>query len=151
MTGPEIEFDALLDAFEYVSSEQGENVALLCRETGVIHWHSDLEIDLEPLPDDVDDAQKYIAIPHKNDLDLGKRLVLRFCRDVLPDAVAEVKEIFSRRGAYANFKRLLEQRVLVDQWYDYEAKAQREALLEWCRDNDIKVRGPRGANDSEIS
>jgi hypothetical protein len=151
MTGPEIDLDALLDALEFVSTGQGENEAFLCVETGVIHWHSELEIVLEPLPDDVDDAQKYIAIPHKNDLDLGKRLVLRFCRDVLPDAVPEVEEIFRRRGAYANFKSLLERRALLDQWYDYEAKAERDALVEWCRDNDIKIHGLRDAQNPGIS
>ena len=36
------------------------------------------------LPDDIDD-EKYIAIPNKKELDLGKPLVLDFTREFLPD------------------------------------------------------------------
>lgn len=105
MTHVAVKFDELLGAFEFVSAGQPmEHEAYLCIGTGVIHYHSEL-VDLEdPLPDDIDDPEMYIAIPHKNDLELGKRLALRFADEFLPDAVDDAYDIFRRRGAYARFK-----------------------------------------------
>ncbi len=59
------------------------NQAYLDKETGKIYWHSDFGDNFEELPEDIDDA-KYIEIPHKNELELGKRLVLDFVYENLP-------------------------------------------------------------------
>jgi hypothetical protein len=58
---------------------------------------------------DIDD-EKYIAIPDKIELDLGKPLVLGFAREFLPDDYGEVCQIFSRSGAYRRYKDLLMRR-----------------------------------------
>ena len=47
--------------------------------------------------------------------------------------------IFRRAGAYSRFKYFLEERGLLQQWYDYENAVQREALQEWCEENGIKL------------
>ena len=142
MTGPASKFDALLEAFEFVSFGQpGEHEAYLCTKTGEIHWHSEYGDNEEPLPDDIEDPEKYIAIPHKNDLGLGKSLVLKYAAEFLPDALDNVREIFRRRGAYARFKDLLEHRGMLQQWYEYEATAQKYALRDWCEDRGIELHG----------
>jgi hypothetical protein len=70
-----IEFDEIENAFLFVSmGPMYGNQAILCRETGKIFYESELG-DSDELPDDIDDPEKYIAIPHKNKLDLGKYLV----------------------------------------------------------------------------
>jgi hypothetical protein len=57
----------------------------LCdRQSGKIYWHSEFGDNDEELPDDIDN-EKYIAIPDKRALDLGKPLVLDFAREFLPD------------------------------------------------------------------
>lgn len=134
--------DDLLDAFEFVSAGQAlEHETYLCLETGALHYHSELA-DLEgDLPDDIDDSEKYVAIPHKNDLDLGKRLALRFAEEVLSDAADDVHDIFRRKGAYGRFKGLLERRGMLQQWYEYEEKSRKEALRQWCEENGIEVVG----------
>ena len=89
-------------AFEFVSSTSvGTNEAFLCRRTGKIYWRSDSldELD-EEIPDDIEDEEKYIAIPGKRDLDLGKPLVMDFAREFLPNDFDEVRYMFSRSGAY---------------------------------------------------
>ncbi len=142
MTRAVTKFDALLEAFEFVSFGQStEHEVFLCTKTGAIHYHSAYGDNEEPLPDDIEDTEKYIAIPHKNDLDLGKRLVLKFAGEFLPEALGQVQEIFRRSGAYARFKDLLEQRGMLQQWYEYEAKAQEEALRQWCDDSGIEIDG----------
>lgn len=116
------------------------NEAYLCRESGVIYWHSEFgDIDDE-LPNNVD-SEQYIAIPDNNDLDLGKPLVLRFTAEYLPDRAPEVQAIFSRRGAYARFKDLLEHCGKLQQWYEYEAHEQKQALQAWCEENGIELDG----------
>src|SRR5438034_11700677 len=80
-----VSFSDLQLAFEFVSSGGiGENEAYLDRQSGKIYWHSGFGDNDEELPDDIDD-EKYIAIPDKKELDLGKPLVLDFAREFLPD------------------------------------------------------------------
>jgi len=84
-------------ALEFVSSGgMGENEAYLDRQSGKIYWHTEFGDNDEELPNDIDD-EKYISIPHKRELDLGKPLVLDFAREFLPDDYDEVRHIFSRR------------------------------------------------------
>ena len=73
-----VSFSDLQLAFEFVSSGgMGENEAYLDRQSGKIYWHSEFGDNDEELPDDIDD-EKYIPIPNKKELDLGKRSGLGF-------------------------------------------------------------------------
>jgi hypothetical protein len=102
-----VSFSDLQLAFEFVSSGgMGENEAYLDRRSGKIYWHSEFGENDEELPDDIDD-EKYIAIPDRRELDLGKPLVLDFAREFLSDDYDEVRHIFSGRGAYRRYKELL--------------------------------------------
>ena len=102
-----VSFSDLQLAFEFVSSGgMGENEAYLDRQSGKIYWHSEFGDNDEELPNDIDD-EKYISIPDKRELDLGKPLVLDFAREFLPVDYNEVRHIFSRRGAYRRYKDLL--------------------------------------------
>ena len=134
-------FDDILEGFEFVSSTPPmEHEAYLCRETGEVHFHSEQLADEEPLPDDIT-PEKYVFIPHKNDLNLGKPLVLKFTAEVMPDALGKVQAIFSRPGAYARFKDLLIQNGKLEQWYEYEKQHTDKELRTWCRLNKIKLDG----------
>jgi len=140
----QVKFDELLLAFEFVSSSGGfgEHEAFMCRQTGKIYWRtgdSDLDEVDEELPDDIEDGQKYIAIPNKHELDLGKPLVLRFADECLPDDFDQVRYMFSKKGAYQKFKSLLERRRVLERWYEFEAKETERALRRWCKDNSIAI------------
>ena len=93
------------------------------------------------LPDDIEDDEKYVAIPDKRELGLGKPLVLDFAREFLPNDFDEVRYIFSKKGAYAKFRALLIRRNVLERWYDFEAKGTERALREWCELNAIEVAG----------
>jgi hypothetical protein len=127
-------------AFDFVSAGGlGENEAYLDRQSGKIYWRSDYADPAEePLPHNLDD-ERYVAIPHKNELDLGKPLVFDFVGQFLPDDYEEVRRIFSRKGAYGRFKDLLVRRHALERWYDFESKTQEAALREWCADNGIEI------------
>jgi hypothetical protein len=80
-----------------------------------------------------------LRLPDKHELDLGKPLALAFTREVLPDDYGRVRDIFSRRGAYASFKGLLSRRGVLEKWYEFESKAEEEALREWCNSDSIEL------------
>jgi hypothetical protein len=135
-------FQDILLSFEFVGNSVGEHQAMLCRRTGKIYWRSefsDLDEFNDELPDDIEDEANYVAIPDKRELDLGKPLVLDFAREFLPDDFDEVRWMFSKRGAYKNFRALLIRRNVLDRWYDFESKATERALREWCELNSIAV------------
>jgi hypothetical protein len=135
-----VKFDELLDAFEFVSAGQPfENEAYLCLETGLIHYHFEIGDLDEELPEDVGDSEKYVAIPHKNDLDLGRRLVLTFAEAELTEDLEYVYEIFRRKGAYSRFKDLVERRGKLQQWYEYEENRKKEALRLWSIERGIQI------------
>jgi hypothetical protein len=81
-----VSFQDLLNGFEFANFDGGGgHQALLCKRTGKMYWRnefSDVDDDLndEDLPDDIEDEEKYLALPDKWDLDRGKPLVLEFAR-----------------------------------------------------------------------
>jgi hypothetical protein len=134
-----ISFKELMETYELASMgspEFGEHHAYLCRESGKIYWHSEFS-DLEELPEDIEDEDKYIQLPSKRELDLGVPLVMEFVRQFLPRNFDDVSDMFRRRGAYRRFKQLLIRTRALEQWYDFEQKATERALREWCELNSI--------------
>ena len=133
-----VKFDDLELALEFSSFDiYGDHCAYLCTESGHIYYESDaLE---EELPDDIFENDKYIEIPSKRELDLGKPLVLQFVEQYLPSDLDTVYSIFRSKGAYSRYKALLENRNALDKWYEYEQEAQKKELLSWCKYNGIEV------------
>ena len=137
-----IKYDDLQSAFEFVSAgEPMEHNAYISLDTGQIYWVSDMADEADEPPADVETSDRYIAVPHKKDLDLGRYLVTRFVRQVMPDSEAEVEGIFRRRGAYGRFKGLLDAKGQLEAWYCFEEAAQDEALRTWCAENEIEIIG----------
>jgi hypothetical protein len=136
-----ISFDDIENAFFFVSLDQQYiNNAYLCKETGQIFYTSEIG-DSDELPEDIDDPEKYITIPHKNDLELGKTLVIEFTSKYLSEELDRVLSIFRSRGAYARYKDLLERKGFLDEWYKFENDRQKVALKEWSRENSIEIEG----------
>ena len=136
-----VTYSEIEDAFFFVSSSPPfEHYAYLNKETGAFYYVSTLG-DSDELPDDLEENDKYISIPHKNDLDLGRELVFTFVSADLPDEVANVKRIFSRKGAYARYKDLLESKGRLEAWYEFERQATAKALRDWCKEKGIALTG----------
>lgn len=126
-------------AIEFVSSAYSfDNAAYLNLETGEIYYSGDA-VD-EELPDDIEKIGKYISIPSKRDLELGKPLVLSFVSKEMPDEIDNVYSMFRSRGAYCRFKSLLQNLECVEKWYSYENAAVKNAITEWCKENSIECR-----------
>jgi hypothetical protein len=128
-------------AFEFVSSDAPlMHEAYICLDTGRIFWISQLAaLEDEEVADDFGASDRYLAIPHKNDLDLGKRLALRFAaQELSPRSCERTENFFRHKGAYARFREILESEHALEKWHQFEADAIEEALKNWCSENDIE-------------
>jgi hypothetical protein len=84
-----MKLDDLEAALLFVSlASQFTNSALLCKETGEIFYISDMG-DSDDLPEDIEDSDQYFEIPHKNELDLGNRLVMDLATEQCPELLEE--------------------------------------------------------------
>ena len=108
-------------------------------DTGAIHWVSETGAVDDELPDDLETSDRYVAVPHKNDLDLGRSLALRFVDEQLPGRSAAVRAIFQHRGAYARFKDLLTAEEQLEHWYAFEAESTQQAIRQWCEEHQIQL------------
>jgi hypothetical protein len=139
-----VKWAELIEAFEF-SNCAGPSMlrAYLERETGKFFFSSnfaDADED-DPTWIAIEDAnsEKFIALPDRRELELGKSLVLGFSAARLPERYHEIKDIFRRRGAYSRFKAILDESGVLQKWYDFEAEATQDALREWAAENDIEI------------
>ena len=136
-----ISFSDIEDAFLFVSMDQMfMHNAYLCKETGEIFYTSEMG-DSDELPEDIDDPDKYIAIPHKNELYRGKALAIEFASQYLSEELDKIYSIFRHKGAYSRYKDLLERKGALEDWYKFENERQELALKEWCRESNIEIKG----------
>jgi len=136
----------ITEAFDFANTGSGMGTffAFVCIPTGEIHYQTDISDFAEmydELPDDIEDEEKYVVLPDKRELGLGKALVLDFAREFLPDDSDDVRCFFSKRGAYPKFKALLARRGAIDRWHAFEAKATEQALRDWCALHEIEIVG----------
>jgi hypothetical protein len=135
-----INLDELRNAFEFVSSgPSSQNFAYMCMDTGIIYWKSNVMDLEEEIPADLETSDRYIAVPHKNDLQLGQSLALSFIDQEIPHEYNFVASLFRKRGAYRRFKELLQSVGLLEKWFAFEANASDIALQNWCNENNIEL------------
>lgn len=128
-------------AIDFVSSGLGvglEQQAYVSRTTGRVVFTSD-DDDLEELPDDIDDPDRWVPVPTEQDLDLKRVLVRRYVDLRLPEHRDTVEGFFRRRGAYGRYKGLLADLELLDDWYQFESAERLRAIRDWCFANDLKL------------
>ena len=122
------------------SSGPYENRALISRSTGTVYFQSTYDdFEEEEVPDDIEDQTRYITVPHKNDLDLGRNLVFQFIESEAPELEELVRNAFRHHGAYSKFKTIMERRGLLQKWYEYENAATRSALISWAHENGFVI------------
>jgi hypothetical protein len=138
--GTQISLEDLEEALLWTEAGSGgETRAWFCRTSGCLYTGGHDDPDIDELPSDIEDADRYAEVPDKRDLDLGQSLVFRFVLAHAPQLESDVEAIFSRRGAYRRFKDLLERHDLLQRWYDFENRATCVALLEWAESEGFEV------------
>ena len=139
---PTVDLDQLQGAVDWVSSDSLTNEAYICRKTGHIYWiPDDVEMgdEWEDVPDDIQDIEKYAAVPDNHDLDLGNKLAFDFAAQYLADRYDDVRTMFRRKGAFSSFKVLLHQQNLLEEWYAFSEEQTHKALENWCQSEGLGV------------
>ena len=136
-----VKYADLSMAFDFVSDAAPmEHNAYVSLDTGKVYWTSDFNDAFDDEnPDDLECSDRYLAIPHKNELDLGRSLALRFVAQALPACYGQVEGFFRQQGAYSRFKDLLAREGALELWYSFEADAVERALRHWCAENGIEI------------
>lgn len=137
----QVKLSDLVDAFDWVSvTGPFENTGYISLATGKIWLITDFDDDeVETPPDDIHDETLYLPVPHKNELDLGRTLALRFVEQHLPAKLDTARGYFRGPGAYAKFKAMLDAGDHLEAWYAFEAKGTEDAVREWAKRNDIAI------------
>lgn len=134
-----MKYDDIENAFLFVSGAAPyEHTAMICTQTGRVYLRSELS-GFDEIPEEANGSDSWLEVPHKNELGLGRELVFAYTRERLPADLDQVRSIFGRKGAYSNFKDLLEKRGILEEWFEFENDRLKEAILEWCRVVGIEV------------
>jgi hypothetical protein len=93
-----VRYDDLSLTFDFISSAPPvEHEAYVSLDTGEVYWRSEFSDAFdEDVPDDLETSNRYLAVPHKNERDLGRNLALRFVAEELPESHDQVEGFFRR-------------------------------------------------------
>jgi hypothetical protein len=140
---PTIDRDDLHLAVEHVTVGGSYGAAAYVDlHTGAILWAGDgME---EPLPDDIDNEERYLPVPSRKELGLGRNDALAFTEQHAPQLLERAEYIFSAAGAFDRFKHLMRERDLLDAWYAYQDKRLWEELEAWAELHDLRPAKPKG-------
>ncbi len=127
----------LIAALDWAGHTGSDRMAFVCRETGRIVRTSDRDFDdagasLGDTPADLHDPQRYAIIPSHRDLQLGKRLAVRFAQAHAPQVIEDVHACFAAAGARERFDALMMDAGQHDAWRAHETAAVEAALREWA-------------------
>jgi hypothetical protein len=132
---PTVNIEELKGAVAWVSNNSLMNEAYICRETGHIYWvPDDVEMggEWEDAPDDIQNIEKYVLVPDNHYLDLGNKLAFDFAAQYLAAHYDDVRTMFRRKGAFSQFKDLLHEKDLLEDWYAFSEEQSHKALEDWC-------------------
>jgi hypothetical protein len=125
-------YDNIDEAFHYISDAPlGERTAAVHRITGKVFLASH-KAGFDERPPGTENDPDYVIIPHRQDLDPGKPLVLEFIRSHCPAELARVEALFARPGAFRNVKDLLRRKNLLLNWQIFEGQQLEALLRQWC-------------------
>jgi hypothetical protein len=134
-------FDDIQKAHEFVSSSPlDENQAILNLKTGEILYKSGM-LDEEEFPGEIETSDDFVWVPHREDLDWGAGLMMDFVELYLPAERKTVKRMLRRANALSNFQELLTRLGKLEAWQAFEKEETKNALLDWCDENEIEVAG----------
>jgi hypothetical protein len=132
-------YDTVDDAFHFVSdAPPGERSAVVRRTTGEVFLAS-FKAGYDERPAGFETDPDYRTIPHRQDLDPGKALVLEFIRSRCPAELPRVEALFARSGAFRNVKDLLRHQHLLESWQVFESQRIEALLRRWCEDQGLPL------------
>lgn len=144
MPAPDIALPDLIAALDWAGETGSDRMAFVCRSSGRIVRTSDSDFDdtgasLGDTPKDLGDPQRYAILPSHRDLQLGKRVAVRFAQTHAPQVIEEVHACFATAGARERFDALMAEVGQRDAWSTHEAAAITAALRAWAEDEGLAL------------
>ena len=144
MLSAPIALDDVFAALDWAGEAGSDRMAFICRESGRILRTTDRDFDESgtstgDLPDNLDDPQRYAIVPSHRDLQLGKRLAVRFAQAHAPAVIEDVHTCFASAGARERFDALMEGAGQLAAWRRHESDAVETALRSWAEDEGLVV------------
>jgi hypothetical protein len=137
-----VDVNDLENAMLLVSGSSSNAEAWVCLDTGTVHLRGDgVDPEAEPLPEDIDTSERFVAVPDERSLDLGQALVFGFTEAEMPGEVERVRQMFRRPGGYRHFGSLVDERGLRERWHAFRDERTQLALREWCEENGLQLKG----------
>ena len=128
--------DALYDVNDdnvlYLDTEAGETV--LVYDGGVYSGGDGVE---DMTPDEVDESERFIFLP--SSFDINNWQIMQDFIWTLEDTRLQdrLNDAIHRSGAFRNFRVVLDEKGLIDEWYKFRDAAYRDIATEWCENNGI--------------
>ncbi|MBE6072322.1 MAG: hypothetical protein E7208_10220 [Clostridium butyricum] len=99
-------------------------------------WERDLICNLQDLKENPDD---YIQLPQKDEL-YELKMMMDFCNSFSDISLENNLDINSsdENTKLHQIKKIIQDKELINEWYDYREDTEREIAIKWCDDNNIE-------------
>ena len=135
-----VDVNELEDAVLIVSDPGHGAQAWVGLDTGTVHVRADgIDLNAEPLPEDIATSDRFARVPGSCSLDLGQVLVFDFVQAEMPEEVDHVRRMFERQSAYRHFGKLVDDRGLRERWHAFRDARTVAALRGWCEKNGLQL------------
>jgi hypothetical protein len=141
----QVDLSELVTALEFASMRELGADAFIDLDTGKIYLTSEEIDDDDDVPENMAESERFLGVPGRRELDLGRDQLFDFVERHLPDDYDTVAGYFHKKGAFRRTKDLLAARGLLEAWHRFEEHADEEALREWCERRGIEVVDARAA------
>ena len=117
----------------YLDTEAGEIV--LVYDGGVYGGGDGVE---DMTPDEIDDSERFIFLP--SSFDLNNWQIMQNFIWSLDDARLQdrLNGAIHRSGAFRNFRNVVDEKGLTNEWYKFRDASYRDIATEWCKENAIE-------------
>jgi hypothetical protein len=131
-----VQRDQLILAVEHVTGGGaiGASAFIDGRTGAVLFGGADLEVSL---PVDVYEDERYVPVPTKKELGLGRGMALTFSEQHAPHLLDSAEHIFATAGAFERFNRLMHEHGLLKDWYAYQEDRLSIAVQEWAEQHGL--------------
>ena len=117
----------------------GDSCFYYNKTTGELEWFNDDDENPNGLElEEVEDNPDYIALPTKFDLD-DYGIMKDFMFTQKDEKIrSEISDAIHRRGAFGNFRDVVERHALLQNWYDFKQADYENHVKDWCEENDLE-------------
>lgn len=99
-------------------------------------WEKELILNLQDLKEN---TQDYIQLPQKDESDELK-MMIDFCNSFSDISLEDSldKDLAHEKVKLQQVKKIIQDKELINEWYDYRDDTEREIAIKWCNDNNIE-------------